>query len=70
MKVIEEKDVKWHSGKDNKTYPRCVKVDGVWREVFSFEKKIFEEFPTRKRYIIFLCHIGDNEIVKVKCIEY
>lgn len=66
MKIFREKDVEWYSGKDNKSIPRRVIVDGVWRDVFSFEKQIFEEFMTRKRYTIFLCHIGDNEIVRIE----
>ncbi len=64
--VLNESDVEWYSGKSTRTYPRRVKVDGVWREVFRFEKQIFEELSTRNRYTIFLCHIGDNEVVKVK----
>uniref|UniRef100_A0A7C6EGA2 Uncharacterized protein n=1 Tax=candidate division WOR-3 bacterium TaxID=2052148 RepID=A0A7C6EGA2_UNCW3 len=68
MKFIEAKDVEWYSGKNAQTYPRRVKVDETWREVFSFEKQVFEEFSSRNRYTIFLCHIGDNEIVKVKVI--
>jgi len=68
MKILEEKDVEWYSGRNNKTGPKRVMVDGVWREVFSFEKQIFEDFSTRKRTTVFLCHIGDNEIVKVKTI--
>lgn len=66
MKTIAENDVEWHSGRNVRTYPKRVKVDGIWREVFSFEKQVLEEFPSRNRYTIFFCHIGDNEIVKVK----
>ncbi|MGB9720819.1 MAG: hypothetical protein ACPL28_04990 [bacterium] len=66
MKVFNEKDVEWYSGKNNKTSPKRVMVDGVWREVFSFEKQVFEEFSTRKRTIVFLCNIGDNEIIKIE----
>ncbi|MEO0136006.1 MAG: hypothetical protein ABIL39_01600 [candidate division WOR-3 bacterium] len=66
MRVIEEKDVEWYAGSDAQTYPRRVKVDGNWREVFTFVKQIREEYFTRKRHTIFLCHIGDNEVVKVR----
>ncbi|MEO0126148.1 MAG: hypothetical protein ABIL44_00175 [candidate division WOR-3 bacterium] len=66
MKIIGENDVEWYSGKNARTFPKRVNVDGTWREVLSFEKQILEEFPSRNRYTIFLCHIGDNEIVKVK----
>ncbi len=66
MKIIEASDVEWYYGRNARTCPKRVKVDGVWREVFSFEKKVFEEFASRSRYTIFVCHIGDNEMVKVK----
>lgn len=66
MKILGIDDVEWYSGGDNKTNPKRVRVDGVWREIFSFEKQVFEDFLTRKRYTIFLCHIGDNEIVRVE----
>uniref|UniRef100_A0A7C4XG81 Uncharacterized protein n=1 Tax=candidate division WOR-3 bacterium TaxID=2052148 RepID=A0A7C4XG81_UNCW3 len=59
-------EVEWYSGKDAKTYPKRIKVEGVWRDVFKFEKEIREDFSTRKRVIIFNCDIGDNEIVRVK----
>ncbi len=70
MKLIEEKDVEWCSGRDNKTSPKKVKVDDIWREVLIFEKRVFEDFLTRKRKTIFLCHIGDNEFVKVEIPGY
>ncbi len=70
MKILEENDVEWYSGSTTKTYPKRVRVDGIWREVFSAEKQVYEEFLTRKRTAIFLCHIGDNEIVQVKVIGY
>ncbi|MGQ9664185.1 MAG: hypothetical protein ACUVUH_02490 [bacterium] len=66
MKILGTNDVEWYSGRNNKTSPKRVRVDDVWREVFSFEKQIFEDFLTRRRYTIFLCHIGDNEIVRVE----
>lgn len=66
----EYEGVEWYSGKDAFTRPKRIKVNGVWREVFKFEKQILEEFSTRKRSIVFICHIGDNEIVKVKKISH
>ncbi|MEO0094904.1 MAG: hypothetical protein ABIL46_01660 [candidate division WOR-3 bacterium] len=66
MKVVDENEVEWYSSKNARSHPKRVKVDGIWREVFSFEKQVYEDFSTRRRFTIFLCHIGDNEIVKVK----
>ena len=63
--ICGKNDVEWYSGKDLNTRPKRVKVDDVWYEVFSFEKKICEDSITRKRQTIFLCHIGDNRTVKV-----
>lgn len=62
----EDYQVEWHSGKDARTYPKRIKVKGIWREVFSFEKEIREDISTRRRIVIFYCDIGDNEIIKVK----
>ena len=58
-------EVEWYSGKELYTYPRRIKVDGVWEEVFQYEKKIQEDAVTKKREIVFRCHIGDNRIVEI-----
>lgn len=59
-------EVEWYSGRNGKTRPKRVKVSGVWRDVFKYEKEIREDFSTRKRKVIFNCHIGDNEMVRVE----
>lgn len=62
----ENIEVEWYSGKKLKEYPKRVKVNGVWEDVFQFRKEICEDLKTRKRKIIFYCHIGDNRIVKIE----
>ena len=64
--ALNHKDVEWYSGKDAQTYPKRIKVKGVWEDVFSYEKMIKEDVVTRKRKIIFRCHIGDNRIIEVE----
>ncbi len=61
----EDHQVEWYSGRDAQTYPKRIKVRGVWREVFKFEKEIREDISTRRRVIILYCHIGDNEIIRL-----
>ncbi len=70
MKILEAEDVRWYAGRSNKTSPREIKVNGVWRKVFAFEKQVFEDFVSRKRRIIFLCHMGDNEFVNIEIPGY
>lgn len=58
-------EVEWYSGKELYTHPKRIKVDGVWEEVFRYDKRIRENTVTKKREIVFRCHIGDNRIVEV-----
>jgi hypothetical protein len=60
-----DSEVEWYSERNVYTYPRRVKVDGIWEDVFSYEKSIREHSITRKREVIFRCHIGDNRIVEI-----
>jgi hypothetical protein len=62
MKNIE---VEWYSGRELYTHPKRVKVDGVWEEVFSYEKSIREHRVTKKREVVFRCHIGDNRTIEI-----
>lgn len=58
-------EVEWYSGKELYTYPKRIHINGVWEDVFSYEKNIREHTVTKKREIIFRCHIGDNRIVEI-----
>jgi hypothetical protein len=58
-------EVEWYSGREVYTYPKRVKVDGVWEEVFSYEKSVREHSVTKKREVVFRCHIGDNRIIEI-----
>jgi hypothetical protein len=58
-------DVEWYSGGILRTRPLRVKVNGIWEDVFSYEKRICEDNITHKRTIVFSCHIGDNRIVEI-----
>ena len=42
-----------------------IRLDGIWQEVFSWEKAIHEDKDTGQRMTVFLCHIGDNRIIRV-----
>jgi len=66
MKNIE---VEWYSGKELHAHPRRIKVNGIWEEVFSFEKEIREDLKNKKRVTIFYCHIGDNRRIKIEIAE-
>jgi tRNA(Ile)-lysidine synthase TilS/MesJ len=66
IEISNDRDVEWYMGKDAYTHPRRVKVNGIWRDVFDFKKKVIEEYATRRRLIAYECNIGDNEIVRVK----
>lgn len=58
-------EVEWYSGGELHTRPKRVRVNGVWEDVFHFDKIISEDVATGKRRVIFRCHIGDNRIVEV-----
>jgi len=57
--------VEWHSGRELHTYPKRVKINGVWHDIFTCEKIVHEDVLTKKRETIFRCHIGDNRIVEI-----
>ena len=57
-------EVEWYSGKELYTHPKRVKINGVWEDVFQYERKIREDKATKKREIVFRCHIGDNRIIE------
>lgn len=59
------RDVEWYAGGGRYSHPVRIRLDGVWEEVFSWEKSIHEDRHSRDRTTVFLCHIGDNRIVKV-----
>ena len=59
-------EVEWYSGEQAYTCPKRIKVNGVWEQVFYYEKTIQEDKITRKRAVIFYCHIGDNRIIEIK----
>jgi hypothetical protein len=65
---VSQDDVEWYSGRARYSRPLKVKVKGVWHEVFGYEKSVQEEVSSRQRVTVFLCHIGDNQIVKVRVI--
>lgn len=66
MQKNENIEVEWYSGKELYSRPKRVKVAGVWEEVFQFKKEIHEDLISKKRKIIYHCHIGDNRIIKVE----
>ena len=66
MSTIEGTDVEWYAGKDAQTHPKRVKIRGVWEDVFSYDKIVKEDTVTRKRKVVFRCHIGDNRIIDVE----
>ncbi len=57
--------VEWYSGKELHTHPKRVRINGVWYDVFQFEKIVREDVSSKNREIIFRCHIGDNRIVEI-----
>lgn len=61
----EDIDVEWHSGGDLYTHPRRIKVNGIWEEVFHYERIMREDASSKTRELVFRCHIGDNRIVVV-----
>ncbi len=67
MSSAQQKDVEveWYSGTELYTYPKRIKVDGRWEDVFQCERMIHEDVSSRQRKLVFRCHIGDNRIVEV-----
>lgn len=57
--------VEWYSGGELYTHPKRIKVNGIWEDVFQYERIVREDGATKKREIIFRCHIGDNRFVEV-----
>ena len=62
---MKDMEVEWYSGKELHTHPTRIKINGIWEEVFSYEKIIREDNITKKREIVFRCHIGDNRVVEI-----
>ena len=56
--------VEWYSGAEAYTHPKRIRIDGIWEEVFRYEKRIRED-NQRRREIAFRCHIGDMRIYDV-----
>ncbi len=61
----EDIEVEWYSGTELYTYPKRIKVDGRWEDVFHCERMIHEDVSSRERKLVFRCHIGDNRIITV-----
>ena len=57
--------VEWYSGRELYDRPKHVKINGVWEEVFTYEKIIRQEELNTAREIVFRCHIGDNRIIEI-----
>jgi hypothetical protein len=64
-RTVADADVEWYAGAGRYSHPVRIRLDGVWEEVFSWEKAIHEDNDTGQRTTVFLCHIGDNRIIKV-----
>ena len=64
-RTVPGKDVEWYAGTGRYSHPVKIRLDGVWEEVFSWEKAIHEDRISGRRTTVFLCHIGDNRIIKV-----
>jgi len=58
-------DVEWYSGGELYTHPKRIKVNETWEDVFQYERIVREDAATKKREIVFRCHIGDNRIIEV-----
>jgi hypothetical protein len=65
LKGNSDIEVEWYSGGELYTRPRRLKVDGIWYEVFQYEKSVREDAATKKRELVFRCHIGDNRIIEI-----
>ncbi len=58
-------EVEWYSGGELYTHPMRIKVEGIWEDVLHYERIVHEDVTSKKRRLIFRCHIGDNRIVEV-----
>ncbi len=59
-------EVECHDGYKHAHYPRRVKLDGIWYEIFEIrDRAVIEDFKSRERYYVYDCHIGDNITVKL-----
>ena len=67
-RTVPDTDVEWYAGSGRYSHPVRLLLDGVWEEVFSWEKSIHEDKNTKNRSTVFLCHIGDNRIIRVVAI--
>jgi len=65
-KKQQDIDVEWYSGGDFYTRPKRIKIDGRWEDVFHCKKEIREDVLSKRREVVFRCHIGDNRIVIVR----
>lgn len=65
-KLESKMEVEWYSGGELYSRPKRIKINGVWKDVLQYEKRIQEDRATKKRKIIFHCHIGDNQIIDVR----
>ncbi len=65
-KLPKDAEVEWYSGGELHSHPKRIKVNGVWEEVFHYEKSVREDATMKRRKTIFRCHIGDNRIVEVE----
>jgi hypothetical protein len=57
-------EIEWYSGKETYTHPVRIKINGIWEDVFQYEK-IIRENTQQQRETVFRCHIGDNRIIEV-----
>jgi len=59
----ENPEIEWYSGSESYTHPVRIKINGIWEDVFQYEK-ILRENMQQQREIVFRCHIGDNRIIE------
>jgi len=60
----ESPEIEWYSGGELYTHPKRIKINGIWEDVFQYEK-LLKENEKQQRETVFRCHIGDNRIVEV-----
>ena len=59
----ENPEIEWYSGSELYTHPTRIKINGVWEDVFHYERSIRED-NQQQRQLVFRCHIGDNRIIE------
>lgn len=59
----ESPEIEWYSGGESYTHPVRIKINGIWEDVFQYEK-ILRENTQQQREIVFRCHIGDNRVIE------